>query len=500
MHRGQKEYLARDGQAESEYDEVLSEDIDIDDLHAGFSPDSRHVGYIARAGDKWFAVLDSRASQGYDEVGHDFFLSPDARHLAYLARTGDKWSVILDDKACGAFNQRPNLWDELRSHCGGGLNPQPTVESERKERLKEAATQARELFDEIEFGGPVLSADGKHLAYAARKGEKWFVVTDGQQGGAYNNARDLVFSADGKHLAYAAQRGGKWFAVIDGRESEEFDEVKILSETSGRPVFSPNGDRAAYSARKGGKWFLVVDGQAGAPADHVTGPYFSQDSKHVMYLCRTGEKVSVVVDGRSAGEFDQVDDREGHIFSPDGKHAAYRALKGDRQLVVADGQPGPEFFNVDRPVFSPDSTRIAYQASRSPKRPETSSDLATENLNWYKKYQDLHFPFLGNSTMESPSGRGYYNLEKGVRQLVVVDGKAGMEYDGVAGLSFSPDSKHVAYAALRAQKQYVIVDGQSSLAYNDVGDLSPVFDADGVLEFLAIRTNSLYRVKFTPKQ
>ena len=473
-------------------------DIDIDDLHVGFSPDSKHVGYIARAGDKWFAVLDSRASQGYDEVGRDLFLSPDARHLAYLARTGDKWSVILDDKTCGAFNQRPNLWGELRSHCGGDLNPQPTVESERKERLKEAVTQARELFDEIEFGGPVLSADGRHLAYAARKGEKWSVVTDGQQSGAYDNARDLVFSADGRHLSYAAQRGGKWFAVIDGREGEEFDEVNILATNFGLSVFSPDGNRVAYSARKGGKWFMVADGQAGPAFDWIRGPFFSSDSSHLLYFARTGEKESAVVDGHSAGEFDEVDERDGYIFSPDGKRTAYRARRGDKQLVVADGKPGPEFYIVDEPVFSPDSRRIAYQASRSPKRAETYSDMAIENQNWYGKYQDSSF--LGESTIESSNGRGYYNLKKGGRQLVVVDGKAGMEYDGVAGLSFSPDSKLVAYAALRAQKQYVIVDGQSSPAYDDVGDLSPVFDADGLLEFLAIRTNSLYRVKFTPKQ
>jgi len=499
MNRGQKQYLALDGQPEPEYDEVLSVDIDVNDLHPAFSPDSKHVGYIARAGDKWFAVLDSKASPGYDEVGRDFFLSPDAKHLAYLSRTGDKWSVVLDDKACGTFDKPPNLWDELRSQCGADLHPQTAAVSERRERVKEAATQARAQFDEIEFDGPVLSADGKHLAYAARKGEAWFVVADGQQSGAYDDARDVAFSADGKHLAYAAKRSGKWFAVIDGREGEEFDEVKISTTDFGLFMFSPDGDRAAYSARKGGKWFMVADGQAGPPFDWIRGPFFSSDSSHLLYFTRTAGKNSAVIDGHSAGEFDEIDDRDGHIFSPDGKRTAYRARRGDKQLVVVDGQPGPEFYIVDAPVFSPDSHRLAYQASRSPKRPETYSDVATQNQNWYAKYVDIPLPILGESILGTPSGRGYYNLKKAGRQLVVVDGKPSLEYDGVAGLTFSPDSKHVAYAALRAWKQFVVVDGQSSAAYDDIGEQSPVFDADGVLEFLAIRNNLLYRIRFTPK-
>ena len=482
---------------QSHYDEVFSVNVN---LHTYFSPDSKHVGYIARNGEKWIAVLDNRISHGYDEVGRDFFLSPDAIHLAYLARNGDKWQVILDDKPCGEFKQRPNLWDELRSHCEPGPNPQLAAESERKQRLREAATRAREQFDEVEINSPVLSADGKSLAYAARKGEKWFVVEGNKQSGGYDKARDLAFSHDGMHLAYAAQKGGKWFAVIDGWEGEQFDEVRVLTTNFGISAFSPDGNRVAYAARRGGKWFMVADGQSGPAFDSVLGPFFSSDSSHLFYLAETGGKQLAVVDGHTAGEFDQIDDRYELILGPGGKHVAYRARIGEKQMVVADGLVGPEFYVVDPPIFSPDGDRIAYQASRSPKRKETYSDIAIENENLYAKYAVIPFPTLGNSTEDRPGGRGYFNLKKAGRQLAVVDGKAGMEFEGVAGLTFSPDSRHVAYAALRGQKQFVILDGQPSPAYDNVGDHSPVFDPDGSLEFLAIRANFLYRVKLTPKR
>jgi len=56
-------------------------------------------------------------------------------------------------------------------------------------------------------------------------------------------------------------------------------------------------------------------------------------------------------------------------------------------------------------------------------------------------------------------------------QFVVVDGKEGKEYDGiVAGsLKFSPDSKHLAYVAVRGEKRFVVVDGKEGKEYDGIG-------------------------------
>ena len=35
-------------------------------------------------------------------------------------------------------------------------------------------------FDGILSGAPVCSADSQHIAYAARQGDKWVVIVDGQ--------------------------------------------------------------------------------------------------------------------------------------------------------------------------------------------------------------------------------------------------------------------------------------------------------------------------------
>ena len=84
--------------------------------------------------------------------------------------------------------------------------------------------------------------------------------------------------------------------------------------------------------------------------------------------------------------------------------------------------------------------------------------------------------------------------EKGKRQ-VVVDGKAGPQYDGVGKefLAFSPDSKHFAYDALKATQHILVVDDKPVMGYDVLG--SPAFNSDGVLECLAVKGGSLYRIK-----
>jgi len=43
------------------------------------------------------------------------------------------------------------------------------------------------------------------------------------------------------------------------------------------------------------------------------------------------------------------------------------------------------------------------------------------------------------------------------------------------------------------------VDGQAGATYDMVIKNGPTFHADGALEFLAVKDNSLYRVKYVPR-
>ena len=67
-------------------------------------------------------------------------------------------------------------------------------------------------------------------------------------------------------------------------------------------------------------------------------------------------------------------------------------------------------------------------------------------------------------------------------------------------LIFSADGKRVAYAAQKSREErvMVVVDGQAGAEYDGIEKGSPIFSPDGVLEYLAIKEGSLYRIKYTP--
>ena len=70
-----------------------------------------------------------------------------------------------------------------------------------------------------------------------------------------------------------------------------------------------------------------------------------------------------------------------------------------------------------------------------------------------------------------------YITHKDGKECVVFDGQAGAEYDGLAGLAFSPDGRHVACAALIGQKWSVVTDGQEGAKYDGI-EGTTVFSPD----------------------
>jgi len=183
----------------------------------------------------------------------------------------------------------------------------------------------------------------------------------------------------------------------------------------------------------------------------------SADDKHILYVGQTGAKSSFVVDNKPDPSYDEIDGFTGgfSLFSPDASRVAYVARTGKKWSVVVDGNPGPAYDKIiDPPRFSPDGKHVAYAA--------------------YKNDSD--------------------------KSCLVVDGKECPECEWVDSITFSPNSEHVAYVALadNAQKYFVVVDGQAGEEYDKIGIRSPAFTADGVVEYLAIKDLTLYRVRLIP--
>ena len=103
------------------------------------------------------------------------------------------------------------------------------------DRVLKVLTSAQK---EISF---VTSPDGSRMAYVVARDGKQLVIVDGVEGAAYDavwtgvNTNGVifadypggpVFSADSRHVAYPAERDGKWFVVLDGREGTPWDAIE----------------------------------------------------------------------------------------------------------------------------------------------------------------------------------------------------------------------------------------------------------------------------------
>jgi hypothetical protein len=73
----------------------------------------------------------------------------------------------------------------------------------------------------------------------------------------------------------------------------------------------------------------------------------------------------------------------------------------------------------------------------------------------------------------------------------VVGGMGQRPYDGIGGLNFSPDSRHVAYVAGAEARQFVVVDGDEGKQYDGlVKGTRCEFDSASELHYLAKKNTS----------
>ena len=365
----------------------------------------------------------------------------------------------------------------------------------------------------------VASPDCRRVAYAVRRGLRWFVATDDKPGEEYDlpmpiglpmpSFADLdlqrqekvlsrldndfgvqqefvtrvfgrpVFSPDSRRLAYVAYRSVsqqifrhlsparvpvKHLLVIDGNEGEPFDRIVL-----GSVVFSPDSRRVAFAAERQGKFLVVVDGTEGPSFDDNYNPVFSPDSQHVSYIAGQVGSRSAIVDGEIvSGKYPDVGGGTGVVFSPDGRRMAFAVVSGPNQeFVVIDGHEEPPYDSVGRAFFSPDSRRVLYTAFRAGK-----AFVVLDGVPG-KVYDVIGYP---TQPFSPDSQRVVHLAARDGKQMVVVDGKEEGAYEEIPWLWFSPDSRRVAYRAQRGGKKFAVVDGDAGKSYDLI--FGPMFSPD----------------------
>ena len=286
---------------------------------------------------------------------------------------------------------------------------------------------------------PVFNKNGKRLAFISDLEGKWVVVADGKEGKSYDGIDSLTFSPDGQRLAYFAKQGGRSFLVVDNEEGEDIKNV----HTRDFLTFSPDSKRIAYRAigvyegHQLFKVYVVVDRKISQPyiisyrerllptkrepfapigggmflykvsytkleaPSYLSIPIFSPDSKKIAY-CAMKRHVKENPEGSNNTENEfyyrfhyVIDDVEGKaydnistmpVFSPDSSKIAYAAAKGKQWHIVVNGEEGNKYNSVQGPIFSPDSESLAYKV-----QPATDFDL------WMPVVNGKEIPRLGIS-------------------------------------------------------------------------------------------------------
>jgi hypothetical protein len=198
-------------------------------------------------------------------------------------------------------------------------------------------------FDEV--NEMAVSPDGRHVAFWARRGKEWSVITDTTEypgfGGPFfmqcgGERYHLLWGPDSKHLAYYARgEEEQWIFVLDGERFEPAPRMGGLAlsyypdgkgnvvglglagasgldrraavacclegseaaKSAGSAVMV--GDRVAYVVTdERGQWMKVGEVREGPYDKIASGPIVSGNGEHLAYLVRTTEGVQVVVDGR----------------------------------------------------------------------------------------------------------------------------------------------------------------------------------------------------------
>jgi hypothetical protein len=479
-----------------------------------FLPGSNRLMYGIRRGEKWAMVVDQREQGLHDFIKMDYHwiaFSDDGRHVGYVAKDGERYQVFVDGEAvgksypviiesCYAFSDdgyRRIVGSCLLSFSRDGKHVTWVAAPSRGQVVVVVDGKEGPAFPEV--GVPVLSDDGSHVAYAAyTKDGKCHVAVDGKIGPAYDALEEIAFSPDGKRVGYVAMdEDARLCAVIDGVAGPWFDGLQDIT-------FSPDSRRVAYCASRNDKAFVMENGKHGPTFDEIgmyyassgLKPTFSPDSRRLAYVGAGNGRVHVVVDGQPGPGFEDL-----HVtytfFSPDSRHLAYSGkLDDERWVAVVDGKQSAVYDRVFDPVYSADGAHVFFEARRG-------------DSDWIL-LDGVPGPAL---TMIMPGARFSADgkhvgcaARRDEQAIVVVDGV--VKHTHGSQLSYTAFSPTLSSAAWVAQDKDIDahcrlvsvaldaggIGGETSRAFDGISFRSLQYNAEGVLSALAARNGNLYRI------
>lgn len=208
------------------------------------------------------------------------------------------------------------------------------------------------------IGPPVLSADGKRIAFAADvEGARVFVDEAASPRWDYVYTNQPFFCGDASSIAYAAKTKDGWAVVADGvvqagSLNDEMGAVRCLRDGT-----------ILYTFRRKKEHFAAVGSDVRGPYEDVRWMELSPDREHYSYVAKLGKKREIVVhDGEASREFEEI---IGTVTRP---HRVAILAKVDKRVSVQLGeQQSPEWDEILFVNVSPDGEHLAVIGKRKKK-------------------------------------------------------------------------------------------------------------------------------------
>jgi hypothetical protein len=278
-------------------------------------------------------------------------------------------------------------------------------------------------------------------------------------------------------MAFVALKGRQMALVVDNKET--------LYERVGITVFSWDSKHMAYAHAKSNKWYINVDGEDGPRIDNVIMFYYSPDSSKFAYQAIEDESQLFYINHLPGKTYDKVSE---FSFSPDSKRYAYAAVDKEGSRVVVDGKPDAVYTSVGEPKFSENSRHYLYKGFIA--NPYSWVVVLNGNIYGTAYYSVEQYKF-------SPDSKhiAFRALKQKGQELIVVDNKEHDIFRIVGMPFFSPDGNHIAYHSMNvdendAEYWYLIVDGQKlpEIYGGFIRGTPIVFDTDTEFHTIALRS------------
>ena len=282
-------YLVVDGKPER-----LDREGEIDLDSIAWSPDSAYVAYLRRdagrtrivqsAPASWLASrpadwFGARDGEWFDEIEDDGFQFARDDRLVYKARKGKKWYLVVGSRKSDGFDGIGPII----------LGPEGSAFSTGLKKGTEYALINHKTGSVVEEFDPLFGPSGDPI-YLAKDDDKTFCVVGFFRQKRFDDvARTrMVLHPQEDAVAYAARQGDMWLVVANKKSAFLWDHVST-------PLYSPDGEHLAYIGEIEDKAYLVLDEESIGPFDMVEAPVFSEDSRQLAFLTREGRTLSWTV-------------------------------------------------------------------------------------------------------------------------------------------------------------------------------------------------------------